>query len=80
MSIDWISHTYEVEATRCQALREMWSKQKTCEESQADVLVVQGSCFIVCTALPYTQENLGTDNVPQQLQLVRFIYQIYKLT
>lgn len=63
ISVDSVSHTYEVETTRCQALREMWSKQKTCEESQADVLVVQDSCFIVCTVLADTQENLGTNNV-----------------
>lgn len=36
----------------------MCSKQKACEESQGDVVVVKDVGVIVCTAFPYTQKHL----------------------
>lgn len=49
--------TYVVKAARRQALRQMSSKQKACEESQGNVVVVEDVGIIVCAAFSYTQKH-----------------------
>lgn len=36
----------------------MCGKQKSCEESQGDVVIVEDVGIIVCAAFPYTQKHL----------------------
>lgn len=40
--------------------------QKACEESQGNVVVVKGVGIIVCTTLPYAQEDLGKQDTQRK--------------